>query len=1093
MTPRLKLSQLKLLQLKSRLQPSRLKPIKPIKPIKPTISAKAARLKSSLSLSLSLAKFKQSLARLSAKLGFAKTEPHFANSIEAQKNLPQTPRSLITRAKHRRRREIVRRTIGHFFRPRGHWSTGALLLSAIVLISGLAVAGAYFSDSLSENGAASAGCLQITPTLNIDGQAGSLANDSFYGKATCIPPQYSQVEYLQFAWNSSIDTGVPASSNLTITTKAELTNLDLYQYLFGERDCDIPSCTTNALMLATTDSNQFSIYHNALVRVDGFTLGPHVYNYSSTQTTVDGTAIANYTTSSYTGVNSIYLGGFNSNGTLLKSFSPAVLKFYSFSMANGNTPVRNFIPVRDNTTGECLMWDAVTHQPFKNFGQGAITCPTPVASPNCDNLLCNNEFEGDTGVAVAPNTIHKFNYSLANTGTANWQNYIGDTVGGWIDADYTPVDYATFDGHEYIDTGIKASNTLNTTIDAQFSSAVFVPNVDNYLLGTRDCAAAGCTTNAYMLGINWSTTASHGYSLYYGGASLGSTYGTADDLRHTFALINGTLTISSNGANISLTTSTASSTFTSSNAISLGGYNNNGAVPTSFFIGKMYSVQMGNGNTLVRNLVPVINNFTGACGFYDTVSQSFFANAGTGTLVCAAPATSVNTPRLVIYPASTTDATITSSIAAAKTAAAAGTVSTFSGATCVVTGVSANTGVTPPPTADMNFISGSTDTGCQLSAVNLNDPYNTSQSKTYTGAKFVLFVPNALASNAAALATMTVNFGVASGARNVITGGGAMLGNWKEQVHPWVSAGIMPAEATSYTKLTVSDFVYNGADGTNGSVQLFTAPVTGQYLLETWGAQGGGGTTANQKIDNSYVGIAGYGGYATGVIYLTAGQQLHVFVGGQGQLKNQNGVAVAGGWNGGGSGQALGSSNYNYHGGGGGATDIRLGGTDLSNRIIVAGGGGGAGGSGNSNTYNGIGGAGGGQNGLSGSTEGGRTGGAGGSQTAGGAAGCYDGATTNCGTAGTLGIGGNAGDNSANAWVSGGGGGGYYGGGGAGAGGPGGGGGSGYVGGVLSVAGFPAQTIAGDTSFAAPGGGTEIGHAGNGYARITLLQPVWAN
>ena len=32
-----------------------------------------------------------------------------------------------------------------------------------------------------------------------------------------------------------------------------------------------------------------------------------------------------------------------------------------------------------------------------------------------------------------------------------------------------------------------------------------------------------------------------------------------------------------------------------------------------------------------------------------------------------------------------------------------------------------------------------------------------------------------------------------------------------------------------------------------------------------------------------------------------------------------------------------------------------------------------------------------------------------------------------------------------------------------------------------------AQTIAGNTSFPAPGGGNETGHSGNGYARITCL------
>jgi len=44
-------------------------------------------------------------------------------------------------------------------------------------------------------------------------------------------------------------------------------------------------------------------------------------------------------------------------------------------------------------------------------------------------------------------------------------------------------------------------------------------------------------------------------------------------------------------------------------------------------------------------------------------------------------------------------------------------------------------------------------------------------------------------------------------------------------------------------------------------------------------------------------------------------------------------------------------------------------------------------------------------------------------------------------------------------------------------------GGSGYVGGVTD-----GTTIAGNQSFSAPAGGSETGHGGDGYARITLTR-----
>ena len=136
-----------------------------------------------------------------------------------------------------------------------------------------------------------------------------------------------------------------------------------------------------------------------------------------------------------------------------------------------------------------------------------------------------------------------------------------------------------------------------------------------------------------------------------------------------------------------------------------------------------------------------------------------------------------------------------------------------------------------------------------------------------------------------------------------------------------------------------------------GNVQTFTAPTTGTYKLETWGAQGGDGKTTmdyNQK--------GGYGGYSKGEVNLTANQKIYIVVGGQGKQGQGDGksrVVVAGGYNGGANNLAGYSySSDNYFGSGGGATHIATeskGDGTLSNYenyqsslLIVAGGGGGS-------------------------------------------------------------------------------------------------------------------------------------------------------
>ncbi|MDB4401271.1 DUF5011 domain-containing protein, partial [Akkermansiaceae bacterium] len=183
-----------------------------------------------------------------------------------------------------------------------------------------------------------------------------------------------------------------------------------------------------------------------------------------------------------------------------------------------------------------------------------------------------------------------------------------------------------------------------------------------------------------------------------------------------------------------------------------------------------------------------------------------------------------------------------------------------------------------------------------------------------------------------------------------------------------------------------------------GGVQTFTVPAgITSISVDAYGASGTTGA-----------GQAGKGGRVQTNLTVTPGDTLNIYVGGS--RVYQGSVVSQGGWNGGGNGPG---SNYGGVGfPGGGATDIRIGGTALSNRVIVAGGGGGpANGSG-------AGGDGGGLVGQSGTN----SGGGGGSQTTGGAR--ASGHSSYLGGSGVLGQGGAGNAN------SGGGGGGYYGGGG---------------------------------------------------------------
>lgn len=239
---------------------------------------------------------------------------------------------------------------------------------------------------------------------------------------------------------------------------------------------------------------------------------------------------------------------------------------------------------------------------------------------------------------------------------------------------------------------------------------------------------------------------------------------------------------------------------------------------------------------------------------------------------------------------------------------------------------------------------------------------------------------------------------------------------------------VSPVNTTTFYAEAFTTAVAGGSVQLNytGCMQQITIPpsVT-QITIDAYGAQGQGPS-------------GGMGGRAQGVLTVTPGQVLNIYVGGQS------------GFNGGGIGWAVAAKN------GGGASDVRVSPYALANRVIVAGGGGaggptdvgnhagGAGGGGvvGPNYAGGGGGGGYGGAGAAGGLNGGtgnvscHSGGAGGGGfNSGGAGSCNTCYGNTCGQSGSIGQGGNG-----DTWENGicyttyggtaGGGGGYYGGGG---------------------------------------------------------------
>lgn len=224
---------------------------------------------------------------------------------------------------------------------------------------------------------------------------------------------------------------------------------------------------------------------------------------------------------------------------------------------------------------------------------------------------------------------------------------------------------------------------------------------------------------------------------------------------------------------------------------------------------------------------------------------------------------------------------------------------------------------------------------------------------------------------------------------------------------------------------------------------------SGTYKLEVWGAEGGSGYNSSK---------GGKGGYSVGTVTFTKETTIYIGVGGAGLPTSGSSFStLQGGYNGGGTGNGNSGA---WGGSGGGATHIATASGTLSSLssnkssvLIVAGGGGGGG-------HDTAGGAGGGTSGIKG-TSGADIG----TQTTG-----YSFGQGQSSTGHDMGAGG----------------GGYYGAYASTTSDASAGGGSGYVSSNLK----DANTIAGNASMPSTTGGTETGHSGNGYARITPMEHI---
>lgn len=178
---------------------------------------------------------------------------------------------------------------------------------------------------------------------------------------------------------------------------------------------------------------------------------------------------------------------------------------------------------------------------------------------------------------------------------------------------YVLLNYLQSGGAQYINTGFKPNNNTRIVVDFQSTGAAS----DNIkaLFGSRTSYNAGC----FNLWIMPQTV----YPQYGANEYTAKPISKNVSSRMVYDMNKNVATV----GNTSVTF--ASTTFATNYPVYLFNMNDGGIPDDRPAMGRLYSCQIYDNGTLVRDYAPCINP-SGAFGLYDKVSGQFYGNAGSG-------------------------------------------------------------------------------------------------------------------------------------------------------------------------------------------------------------------------------------------------------------------------------------------------------------------------------------------------------------------------------------------------------------------------------------------------------------------------------
>ena len=379
--------------------------------------------------------------------------------------------------------------------------------------------------------------------------------ESYFDKSRDgLPDNVEQLEYIESTGTQYIDTGVFPSNNLKINIKACYTNSNS-SYMLGSDNA------YNAGIHIRLDSKYIGIFGGSIMNtgVVSQVNVPVTITLQNNKIYVDGQLKGSGTTqdvSKYS-KSSIYVFCTHRGGEAKYNAS---MRLYELQMYDGDTLIRDFIPILDQNN-VAYLYDKVEKKFYYNSGTGT------------------------------------FNYKKKDS--QNMQ--------------LTKVSYIESTGTQYIDTGVKLNQ--DSKVEMEIALAEGMTNI----FGSRTSA----TQNNFTIGFASSTGVMMDFQ-NYSNNRLSVDIPVSLDSPIYYSISKDELKI---GDTVKAVQNYSS--FETPQTAYIFDISGNPWLKTKAK-GRLYYCKIYDGNTLVRDFVPVIDGSNIAC-LYDRVEKKCYYNAGTGT------------------------------------------------------------------------------------------------------------------------------------------------------------------------------------------------------------------------------------------------------------------------------------------------------------------------------------------------------------------------------------------------------------------------------------------------------------------------------